>query len=525
MNSKIKSALDIRNTDIGMSEGKRLFSFVLVMVVVSLMVMVVTLVMLYRAGITSHREHLLDTVQSQARLIEAVARYDALNKKEGTGSSLQATMSQILDANINYQGFGTTGEFVLARLEGDKINFIMQKRYKSTTPIESVPFDSVLAEPMRLALQGLSGSIIGLDYRGETVMAAYEPVAILKLGLVAKIDLAELRKPFVQAALTAAAIAFMLILGGTALFFRLGQPIITQLRKHSLDLEREIIERKQAEEEKHLLEQQLQHSQKQESLGQLSAGIAHNFNNILAIIIGYCGLTKLNYQTAEKNIPIIEKAAERAAELSRQMMAYAGKAQISMVKVNMKKKVDEIVGMLTETLPQNTVIKTEISTNITMIEGEPNQLHQVVMNLILNASEAIGTEQGEIKVSLAKFEVLAGKTFEDYNHEPIPPGEYLCLEVTDNGCGMDEATKARIFEPFYTTKFTGRGLGMSAVLGIIKSHAGALQLFSQLGQGTTFKVYLPALVDERNEDENLSLATPPESWQGSGTILLVEDEE
>jgi CheY-like chemotaxis protein len=273
------------------------------------------------------------------------------------------------------------------------------------------------------------------------------------------------------------------------------------------------------------LEQQLQHTQKLESLGVLSGGIAHDFNNILAVIMGYCSLIKLNYGTAEKNIPIIENAAERAAGLCRQMLAYAGKAQLTKTKINMVKKVDDIVDMLTATLPLNAVIKTDLSAEIPIIEGDASQLRQVVMNLIINASEAIGTEQGVVDVSLARIKVIACKKYEDYHGKPISPGEYVCLEVTDNGCGMDEETKWRIFEPFYTTKFTGRGLGMSAVLGIIKSHAGALQLFSQPGQGTTFKVYIPAPADETTSGENQIESAPPALWQGSGTILLVEDED
>ncbi len=286
----------------------------------------------------------------------------------------------------------------------------------------------------------------------------------------------------------------------------------------------DITERKRAEEEKQALDQQIQHTQKLESLGVLSGGIAHDFNNILAAIIGYCGLTKLNFETAEKNIPEIEKAAERAAGLCRQMMAYAGKAQLTKAQVNMVTKVDGIVGMLKSTLPQNAVIKTDLSAEIPLIEGDASQLRQVVMNLIINASEAIGAKQGEVNVSLARIKVKPHKSYEDYHGKAIPPGEYVCLEVTDNGCGMDEATKWRIFEPFYTTKFTGRGLGMSAVLGIIKSHAGTLQLFSQPGQGTTFKVYLPALTSETDRDEVQAVAVPATPWQGSGTILLAEDE-
>ncbi len=171
------------------------------------------------------------------------------------------------------------------------------------------------------------------------------------------------------------------------------------------------------------------------------------------------------------------------------------------------------------------MIKTDFSAEIPLIEGDASQLGQVIVNLIINSLEAIGTERGVVDVSLSKVQVINGKAYEDYHGKPIPPGEYVCLEVTDNGCGMDESAKWRIFEPFYTTKFTGRGLGMSAVLGIITSHAGALQLFSKPGHGTTIKVYLPAPKSENVKDDGQTASTPLAPWRGSGTILLVEDED
>ena len=287
----------------------------------------------------------------------------------------------------------------------------------------------------------------------------------------------------------------------------------------------DITNRKKDEEKKLIFEQQLQHSQKLESLGVLSGGIAHDFNNILAIIIGYCGLIKMNYETSEKNIPEIEKAAERAASLCRQMMSYAGKAQLTMTQVNMWATVDEMITLLKTTLPQNAEIKADLPTNLPYITADASQLRQIVMNLIINASEAIGNEQGEIRVSLDKVTVTAKESIVDYNGKVIPSGEYVCLEVADNGCGMDEETKWRVFEPFYTTKFTGRGLGMSAVLGIINSHNGALQLFSQRGKGTTFRVYLPVPKDDSVRNGKNSSEAPPVEWQGSGTVLLVDDED
>ena len=287
----------------------------------------------------------------------------------------------------------------------------------------------------------------------------------------------------------------------------------------------DITEQKLAEEEKQLLEQQFQQAQKLESLGVLSGGIAHDFNNILAIIMGYCSLTKMDYETVENNILEIEKAAERAAGLCRQMLAYAGKAQLTPTQVNMSLLVDDMVNMLKSSLPQNAVIKPSLPTNIPLINADDSQLRQIVMNLIINASEAIDKEKGDIEVLLTEVTMNEGLSEMDYNGKPIRPGEYVCLEVSDNGCGMDEETKWRIFEPFYTTKFTGRGLGMSAVLGIINSHGGALQFFSQLGQGTTFTVYLPVLKKQPAGEETLKQSLPSTPWQGSGTILLAEDEE
>ncbi len=261
-----------------------------------------------------------------------------------------------------------------------------------------------------------------------------------------------------------------------------------------------------------------------ESLGVLAGGIAHDFNNILAIIVGYCGLTKMDYESAEKNIPEIEKAAERAAALCRQMLAYAGKATLTQSQVNMWMLVDEMVSMLKATINPNVTILSDLPANIPFITGDASQLRQVVMNLIINASEAIGEEQGNVHVSLTKRAVIAGQAESDHLGNIIMPGTYVCIEVADSGCGMDDETKQRIFEPFYTTKFSGRGLGMSAVLGIITAHKGALQLASQPGQGSTFKLYLPVQTVEPLGESSLQQASSA-PWTGGGTILLVEDEE
>jgi PAS domain S-box-containing protein len=287
---------------------------------------------------------------------------------------------------------------------------------------------------------------------------------------------------------------------------------------------RDISERKRVEQEKHTLEQQLLHAQKMESLGVLAGGIAHDFNNILAIIVGHCSLAEMDAKKAIDHIPKIEKAAQRAAGLCRQMLSYAGKEQFIQKEVNMGELVSDIVTMLKATINQNVIINENLVTDLPVVKADVNQIRQVVINLIINASEAIGNAQGEVNVALTMISVISEHQEKDHLGKSIPLGCYACLEVTDNGCGMSEENKQRIFEPFYTTKFTGRGLGMSAVLGIITAHKGTLQLFSEQGEGTTFKVYLPIQADDCTGVISLQQEILSEPWQGRGTVLLVEDE-
>ena len=252
-----------------------------------------------------------------------------------------------------------------------------------------------------------------------------------------------------------------------------------------------VLIRKRIEEEKLALQRQYQQALKLESLGVLAGGIAHDFNNILAIIIGYTNMIEMNCGTTEDNIGNIESAVERAAELCRQMLAYAGKAPLKEAQVELATFLDDTVNALKTGIPANVTINHDISTSIMSIKADASQLRQIVKNLVDNASQAIGEAPGEISVLLTDALISEAHTEKDCFGKPIPAESYLCLAVSDNGGGMDEDTKQRIFEPFFSTKFTGRGLGMSAVLGIVTAHKGALQLYTRLGQGTTFKVYLP----------------------------------
>ncbi len=235
-----------------MSARGRILLLALIMAGACAVVMVVMTVILYRHEVREHREMLQVTAQSQARLIEAVARYDATmtglaRDKDPDYDASAATLSQILDALERFKGFGETGEFTLARRDGDSIVFVLRHRHDTVERPVPVPFDSGLAEPMRRALEGRSGTIIGLDYRGKTVVAAHEPVAVLNLGIVAKIDLSEVRAPFIRAGFSAVATAILVVLGGMALFLWIGNPIIEQLEAQAQDLKFEVAQRNESE--------------------------------------------------------------------------------------------------------------------------------------------------------------------------------------------------------------------------------------------------------------------------------------
>ena len=289
----------------------------------------------------------------------------------------------------------------------------------------------------------------------------------------------------------------------------------------------DISDRKRAEEEKLNLERQVQRAQKMESLGVLAGGIAHDFNNILMAVLGHAELALEGISPmspARRNLEEIAIAARRAADLSLQMLAYAGKATFVLEKVALRDLVEEMVHLLEAAISKKAVLNLNLEQGLPPVEADPSQIRQIVMNLIINASEAIGNRSGEITVSVG-----ATRCDEEYLRktelrEALAPGLYVHMEVSDTGCGMDAETRARIFEPFFSTKFTGRGLGLAAALGIVRAHKGALKVFSEPGKGTTFKVLLPAL-EEAPEGVRTSESSPPSALRGTGTILLVDDEE
>jgi PAS domain S-box-containing protein len=289
----------------------------------------------------------------------------------------------------------------------------------------------------------------------------------------------------------------------------------------------DITERKQAEEERLVLERQLQQSQKLESLGVLAGGIAHDFNNILTGVLGNAELALAELSPSapgRENLLEITQASHRAAALCRQMLAYSGRGQFAREPIDLNALVEDMLGLLKSAISKKALLNLNLEKDLPLLEGDSSQLGQVIMNLVINASEAIGDKDGVITISTGVRECSREYFRESYAHLDLPSGPYLTLEVSDTGCGMDQETKERLFEPFFTTKFTGRGLGLAAVLGIVRGHKGALKVYSEAGKGTTFKIRFPAgeagegaLARER--------AAEVSDWHGAGTVLLVDDEE
>ncbi|MFP4353954.1 MAG: PAS domain-containing protein [Phycisphaerae bacterium] len=295
--------------------------------------------------------------------------------------------------------------------------------------------------------------------------------------------------------------------------------------KQVLIVARDISHHVQALQQRQELETQIQQAQKLESLGVLAGGIAHDFNNLLVGILGNADLALLELSPVSpvrQSVQEIEKAARRAAELCRQMLAYSGKGRFVVEPIDLSELVCEMGHMLEVSVSKSAVLKYNCSENLPPVMADATQIRQVVMNLITNASEAIGDRSGVISITTGALDCSRQYLDETYLDEKLDEGLYVTLEVADTGCGMDIDTRERIFDPFFTTKFTGRGLGLAAVLGIVRGHEGAIKVYSEPGQGTTFKVLLPASPAEQVEHESSSAHS--KGWQGQGLVLVADDE-
>lgn len=278
-----------------------------------------------------------------------------------------------------------------------------------------------------------------------------------------------------------------------------------------------------ADEQRQRLEAQIQQAQKLESLGILAGGIAHDFNNLLVGILGNASLALLDVDrthNAHESLVEIERAAQRAADLTRQLLAYAGKGRFIVEPVDASTVVHEMSALLRTAISRSASIQLDLATSLPAIEVDTTQFRQVVMNLITNASDAL-PEQGGLITLRTGVRELSAEALEQY----VPgtnaqPGKFVFVEVNDTGSGMDAATVARVFDPFFSTKFTGRGLGLAATLGIMRSHSGAIRVYSEVGKGTSFSLLFPAT----RARPRLTPIRSDTVWSTDSQALVIDDD-
>jgi len=263
-----------------------------------------------------------------------------------------------------------------------------------------------------------------------------------------------------------------------------------RLRSTLLD----VTDRKKADEQLQQFQHQLLHLQKLESLGVMAGGMAHDFNNILAGILGYCDLAARqlsNPNSVASSIAEIKKAAIRASRLTAQMLDYTGQGRFATEKIHLEQIVEEIRPILDASMQGRSLVQCFYADGLPAIEADPAQMRQMTRGLLVNAIEALGEKPGAITLRVDIAECIGNQRLINDRGEGLPEGRYVCLEVRDTGCGMEPEVMKRMYEPFFTTKFTGRGLGLAAVQGIVNSHRGAIHAESTPGKGSTFRIYLP----------------------------------
>jgi len=332
------------------------------------------------------------------------------------------------------------------------------------------------------------------------------------------------------------------VLGGETVTYevigsRLGEPVPVESRLAPLERDGKIVgatiissditARKRAEEERRKLEISMQNAQRLESLGILAGGIAHDFNNLLEVILGNADLALMEIEPNacyREWIEQIKLGARRASELTNQMLIYSGRGMHTADLLDLNVLATEMGDLLRVSISKKIVLNCECSSETAFVNADATQMRQVVMNLIMNASEAIGDESGTVTVRISEIDVDEEIACQTFTGEGLSAGRYVSLEVADTGCGIQAADRSELFDPFFTTKSTGRGLGLAAVAGIVRAHQGAIEVRSRLNEGSTFRILLRAVessVAARSEDRG----SQGQDLRSGMTILVADDEE
>jgi len=300
-----------------------------------------------------------------------------------------------------------------------------------------------------------------------------------------------------------------------------GQPSV-------LGIARDIRERINAEEERRRMDKQIQKTQKLQSLQVLAGGLAHDFNNLLIVILGNASLAKIATKdnlNVIRQLERVESAARKASELTDQMLAYAGKGQTALERVDLGKTVEEILRLIQVSMISEHEIEWESDGTTPFIKADPTQIRQILINLVTNAAEASEKDGSRIFVRTGTLRVTQNDKVLSFFEELLPEGTYSLIEVQDNGCGMDDATMAQMFEPFFSSKFTGRGLGLAATLGIVRSHHGTINVKSEPDKGTTITVYFPQIPKPITKPIPAFIDTDQQDHPGWGTVLVIEEQK
>ena len=292
----------------------------------------------------------------------------------------------------------------------------------------------------------------------------------------------------------------------------------------------DITEAKRAGEERKRLARRLEHRQKLESLGVLAGGIAHDFNNLLTVILGSAEVALSEVEESSelsRALETVRLVSLQASELSNQMLAYSGRSRFVIEQIDLNRLLTRMQPLLSASLPKRASPTWDLGAELPTVAADATQLRQVVLNLLSNATDAVDGRTPQIVVSTRLRELSAADLAEGVVADRLPAGQYVSLEVRDNGRGMKPATRLRLFEPFFTTKFAGRGLGLAVVLGIVRGHSGTIVVRSTLGEGTSFEVLLPTAGEIADTAVSVP-AVPPVAvgppWHRGRPVLVVDDE-